>query len=355
MPDDVAVAGWDIGGVHIKGARAVVSGGALRERRITVRPFEVWRAPDDLPEMLRAVADQLGVSDGDPMAVTMTAELSDVFRTKRDGVTHVIESVRRAFPRTGPQALSVRGELVPVEEALERPLDFAATNWVAAALYAGRFVRDCLLVDVGSTTTDIIAVRDGRLACEGRTDTARLASGELVYTGVVRSNPNTLAEMVPLRGRWCRVAGEHFTVMADVYLALARLPESAYTCPTPDGRAKTREAALERLARLVCADREQLDEEELLKIACFLAERQLRVVTDGLVQVLSRLEYGYGLPVVTAGAGAFLAATAAQRLRLTVIDGRTLWGRAGVALPAAAATELIAARLTKGATWSMPS
>ncbi len=355
MPDDVAVAGWDIGGVHIKAARAVVRGGALKERRVTVRPFEVWRAPDDLAEMLRAVADQLGVTDGDPMAVTMTAELSDVFRTRRDGVTHVLDSVRRAFPHSGPQALSVRGELVPLDEALTRPLDFAATNWVAAALYAARFVRDCLLVDVGSTTTDIIPVRDARLACEGRNDTARLASGELVYTGVVRSNPNTLAGMVPLRGRWCRVAGESFTLMADVYLALARLPESAYTCPTPDGRAKTREAALARLARLVCADAEQLDEEELLKVACFLAERQVRLVIDGLVQVLSRLEYGYGLPVVTAGAGAFLAAAAARRLRLTVIDGSTLWGRAGVALPAAAATELIAARLTKGATWSTPS
>jgi len=355
MPDYVAVAGWDIGGVHIKAARALVHGGVLIEPRAAVRPFDVWRTPDDLAQMLRAIADQLGVSDGDPMAVTMTAELSDAFPTKREGVLHVLESVRRAFPRSRPQALGVRGELAALDDAFARPLDFAATNWVAAALLAARYERDCVLVDVGTTTTDVIPVRDGRLACEGRNDTARLAAGELLYTGVVHTNPNTLAGMVPLRGRWCRVAGERFAVMGDVYLALGRIAENVYTCPTPDGREKSRAAALVRLARVVGADREQLDEEELLKLAVFFAERQTQAVGDGLVQVLSRQEYGYGLPVVTAGVGAFVAGAAARRLHLEVLDGRVLWGGAGAALPAVAAAELIAARLTRGATWSMPA
>lgn len=355
VADGVGVAGWEVGGAHVKAARAAVRGGALRDRRLVVRPFALRPGLADLPEMLRALGDQLGVVDGDPMGVTMAADLSDAFRSRRDGVRHVLEAFRRAFPRSGPQALSVRGELVDIAEVLARPLDFVSTSWVASALLAARHVRDGVLVDVGSTTTDIVPVRDGRLAAEGRSDTARLAAGELVATGVAGSDPSTLAGMVPLRGRWCRVAGERFTVMADVYLALARLPEAAYTCPTPDGRPKTREAALERLARLIGADREQLTEEELLKIAVYLAERHLRLLSDGLVQVLSRQQYGYGLPVVTAGAGAFLAAAAAERLHLSVLDGRTLWGGAGAALPAVAAAELIAARLTKGATWAAPA
>jgi hypothetical protein len=346
MPEVIAVAGWDIGGVHVKGARAVVCDGAVKELRAAVHPFEVWRAPDDLSHVLRAVAGELGVADGDPMAVTMTAELSDAFPTKREGVISVLEAVRRAFPRSSPQVLSVEGELVALEAALARPRHFAATNWVAAALLVARHEPDCLLVDVGSTTTDIVPVRQGRIACEGRTDTARLVSGELVYTGALRTNPNTLATEVPT---------ESFTIMGDVYLVLNRLSASAYTCPTPDGRAKTREAALERLARFICADREQLGEEELLKIACFLAERQLAQVTEGLLQVLSRQEYGYGLPLAPAGAGAFLAAAAGQRLRLTVLDPGALWGESGAALPAAAAARLMAARLTRGAAWSTPS
>jgi probable H4MPT-linked C1 transfer pathway protein len=355
MPEAVAVAGWDIGGVHVKAARAVVRDGAVRELRAAVRPFEIWRAPDDLAQVLRAVADELRIADGDPMAVTMTAELSDAFRTKREGVTSVLAAVRRAFPHSQPHVLRVDGELVALEEALGRPLAFAASNWVASALLTARYERDCLLVDVGSTTTDIVPVRDGRIACEGRTDTARLVSGELVYTGVLRTNPNTLATAVPVRGRWCSVAAENFTLMADVYLALGRISASSYTCPTPDGRARTREAALERLARLVCADREQLDEEELLKIACFLAERQERRVMDGLLQVLSRQEYGYGLPLAPAGAGAFLAAAVGARLRLTVLEAGALWGAGGMALPAVAAAQLMAARLTRGAAWSTPS
>ena len=355
MPDAVAVAGWDIGGAHVKAARAIVRDGAVTELRAAVRSFEVWRAPDSLAQVLRAVAEQVGVADGDPMAVTMTADLSDAFRTKREGVVNVLEAVRRAFPRSRPHVLSIDGELVALDEALSQPLAFAATNWVAAALLAARYERDCLFVDVGSATTDIVPVRDGRIACEGRTDTARLVSGELVYTGVLRTNPNTLVAAVPVRGRMCAVAAESFTTMADVYLILGRISAEDYTCPTPDGRAKTRDEALERLARLVCADREQLGEEELLKIACFLFESQVRRVTDGLLQVLSRQEYGYGLPLAPAGVGGFLAAAAGARLRVTVLDAGALRREAGAALPAAAAALLMAARLTRGAAWSTPA
>ena len=143
-------------------------------------------------------------------------------------------------------------------------------------------------MDVGSTTTDIVPIKGGRLACEGRSDLTRLSAGELVYTGVLRTNPNTLTTSVPVRGRPCRVAAEYFAVMADVYVLLGRLDAADYTCPTPDGRDSSPAACAERLARLVCADREMLSEPEILAIARYLVECQLRVVSEGLLQVVSR-------------------------------------------------------------------
>ena len=337
--------GWDVGGAHVKGARVVWRGGGIDDVRAAIRPFEIWQGPDKLPAVLGEVAAELGIQGGEAMAVTMTAELSDAFRTKREGVLFVLDEIERVFPRHPLHVLGIAGDLVPLESARRRPLDFAATNWVAAALFVADRYRDCILIDVGSTTTDIIPIRGGGVVAKGRNDLARLASGELVYTGVVRTNPNTLADAVPVRGRMCRVAAEYFTVMADVYLLLGRLSPEEYTCPTPDNRARSRTEAAERLARLVCADGEMLSEEEVLKIASYLYERQLRQISEGLLQVLSRLDNAYEIPVVVAGAGSFVAAEVGRRLGLGVLGPEHVPGGVGcTALPALAAACLLAGR-----------
>ena len=342
--EPLVTVGWDVGGVQIKAARVEARAGNACAVRTAVRPFEVWRSRERLPAILREVAGELEIGSAAPFALTMTAELSDAFRSKREGVLFVMDGVRKAFPQNPVFVLDCRGEFAALPAARLRPLDFAATNWVASALFAASRVDDCILVDVGSTTTDIVPIRGGRLACEGRTDLARLTAGELVYTGVLRTNPNTLTATVPVRGRPCRVAAEHFALMADAHVLLGRLSAAEYTCSTPDGRDASPAACAERLARLVCGDREVLSEPEIVKMARYLVECQLRVVSEGLLQVVSRWDAPADAPVAPAGVGASLAAEVAGRLGLGVIPEGRLWGDEGVALPAAAAACLLAAR-----------
>jgi hypothetical protein len=326
--ESLVTVGWDVGGVQVKAARVESRAGASCAVRTAVRPFEVWRGRERLPAVLIEVAEELALDSGTPLALTMTAELSDAFRCKREGVLFVLDS---------------RGEFAALSQARSRPLDFAATNWIASALFAASRVDACILVDVGSTTTDIVPIQGGRLVCEGRSDLARLSSGELVYTGVLRTNPNTLTASVPVRGRPCRVAAEHFAVMADAYVLLGRLGVADYTCPTPDGRDSSPAACAERLARLVCADREMLSEPEIVKIARYLVECQLRALSEGLLQVMSRRDAPTGASVAPAGVGAFLAAEVAGRLGLAVLPAGSIWADEGVALPAVAAARLLAA------------
>ena len=134
------------------------------------------------------------------------------------------------------------------------------------------------MLDVGSTTADVIPIAAGRVAAAGRTDLDRLLAGELVYTGVLRTNLAAIAPRVPVRGRWCPVASELFAISADVHLILGHLPPGAYTCPTPDGRPASVECARERVARLVCADLEQLAPGEVDAIAAHLHAEQVRQV-----------------------------------------------------------------------------
>lgn len=336
--------GWDIGGVHTKAA--CFDDQAPQAVRTAREPLEIWRQPEELVGLLRRIWAGLGRPSPAAMAVTMTAELSDLFATKAEGVLAVLDAVEAAFPGQAIYALDLSGRMRPLAEARRRPLDHAAANWLASALYLAPRQPDCLLLDIGSTTSDIIPIRGGEVATRERTDTGRLISGELVYSGVVRTNPNTVVDRAPLRGEWVRLAAENFCLMGDVYLILGDLTPAAYDTPTPDGRDRSPAAARARLARLVCADSETLDAGELEALARYLAEKQLQQIGEAVLQVLSR-----GAPsrlsVLPAGSGAFLARRLARRLDLRTVAGASV--PAGEVLPCLAAAALLAEELTKGA------
>jgi (4-(4-[2-(gamma-L-glutamylamino)ethyl]phenoxymethyl)furan-2-yl)methanamine synthase len=331
------VIGLDIGGANTKAVWR--NGDAVRT---VSRPFEIWHDREALPAVLRHVVAELQRDPAEVVALTMTAELADTFRTKREGVGFVLDAVQAALPAR-LLVLTTAGELVSPCEARERPLDVAAANWVASALAVGAVHPDALMLDVGSTTADVIPIAAGRVAAAGRSDLDRLLAGELVYTGALRTNLAAIAPRVPVRGRWCPVASAQFAISADVHLILGHLAPEAYTCPTPDGRAASVECARERVARLVCADAEQLEPGEVEAIAAYLHAEQVRQI-EAAARLVSRRLGESATPVVTLGAGAFVARAAAERLGRPVLE--MPWSAAErEAGPAAALARLATARL----------
>jgi (4-(4-[2-(gamma-L-glutamylamino)ethyl]phenoxymethyl)furan-2-yl)methanamine synthase len=320
----------DVGGANTKAAW--FDGVTLRT---VSRPFEVWRDRD----ALSAVLSEVAAGPADAVAITMTAELSDAFRTKREGVGFVLDAAEDALGDRPLSVLTTTGELVSVGAARARPGDVAAANWVATALAVAEAHPDALLIDIGSTTADIVPIAEGRVAAAGHDDLERLLAGELVYTGVLRTNLAAIASRVPVRGGWCPVSSEYFAISADAYLVLGRLAPERYDCPTPDGRPATIEFARERIARLVCADIEQLDEHEIDAIAAFLYGEQLRQIEDAARRVQRPLPPA--APVVAVGSGAFLGREVTARLGRVVAS--VPW--AAEAAPAAALATLLAARL----------
>src|SRR3954470_8179091 len=270
MPATLAL---DIGGANTKAAW--LDGTTLRT---VSRPFQVWRDRSALSQVLREVAAEVAAGPADAVAITMTAELSDAFRIKREGVAFVLKAAEDALGDRPLNVLTTAGELVSMEAARARPWDVAAANWVATALAVAGAYPDALLIDIGSTTADVVPIAGGRVAATGRNDLERLLAGELVYTGVLRTNLAAIAPRVPIRGDWCPVASESFAISADVHLVLGQLAQEAYDCPTPDGRPATLAFARERIARLVCSDSDQLAAGEIDAIAAFLADEQMRQV-----------------------------------------------------------------------------
>jgi hypothetical protein len=336
-----AILGWDVGGANLKVTRI----GSDAEIQVAERPFPLWREPQRLSLMLAEVASELGPAQ--TMAVTMTAELADCFATKREGVGFVLDAFRTAFPHVDPWVYGVDGQFRSTAAAREQPHTVAAANWMASATLVAQTYRDAIVIDVGSTTTDIIPIAGGRVVARGRTDPARLRTGELVYTGALRTPACAMARWVPLRGRRCRVAAEHFAIAADVHLWLERLAEGDYTCETPDGRGRSREEAAARLARVVCADLEMIGSAEVAAIAAHLAAAQVRQIAGGIRQVIRRLGAEAPRVAVLAGQGTFLARAAAGELGLATSDLASELGAAAARCAPSAAVALLLAESVK--------
>ncbi len=239
---------------------------------------------------LRKLREWLGKVEITGLGVTMTAELSDAYQTKREGVNHILACVAKVFPDIPVVVLNVDVALRPLSNALSEPLKVASANWAATGWLISRLVKDCVVVDVGSTSTSIIPVVGGRVSCDGKTDLEKLANGELVYTGVLRTNVAAMVNDVPVGETCSRVSSELFALSGDVHLILGNIKPEEYTVETADGRGKTRYEALARLARVVCADTDMLSEQELLPMAQYIYNSQLEQVANALKQVLERTE-----------------------------------------------------------------
>src|SRR5881296_2882171 len=166
-----AVLGWDVGGVNTKVAR-VVRGTVAAAR---AQPYEIQRDPTALGSLLARLAAEQRVA-GAAHAVTMTAELSQFFRTKREGVRFVLDAVTAAFPEADVRVYAADGRFLSVAAARIEPLAVAAANWAATAQLVARSFPEAILIDTGTTTTDIIPIAGGRVAAPTTSACARASS-----------------------------------------------------------------------------------------------------------------------------------------------------------------------------------
>jgi probable H4MPT-linked C1 transfer pathway protein len=240
------------------------------------------------------------------------------------------------------------GWLAP-EAARDRAEAVGSANWHASASVLAGLRGACLFCDMGSTTTDVIPIAGGKVLTRSYSDGERLAAGELVYTGAVRTFLMAVAERVPFRGAWAPLMNEYFASMADVYRILGVLPESADRHATADRRDKSAEASCARLARMIGRDAAEADHGEWRRLAAFFAEAQLRRIHDAALQVLSSASLPDDAPVVGAGSGGFVLRRLADRLGRPydewerVIPARPEAARmAGICAPAAAVGLLLA-------------
>ncbi len=298
--------GIDIGGANLK---------VVDDAGVHIHYCPLWQGAP-LKDLLEPYAE--------PAAVVMSGELADCFTNKMEGIEWIVGAVRTVIPDAAFYGTDAAFHTRPVPA-------LAAANWLASADYLREEYPDAVLLDVGSTTADIIPLNNFE-NLKGLTDTRRLQKQYLVYTGMLRTNIATILSSVTLDGKVTPVSTEYFAASADAHLVLGHITPEDYTCPAPDNGRKTADAALRRLARVVCADLDEIGNSGAVQVARQFWEAQRTLI----VRAVGRALFQSGAEqVITAGIGAPLFA---RELGGVTLDEEI--GAVSDALPAYAVREV---------------
>ncbi|MDD1703465.1 MAG: H4MPT-linked C1 transfer pathway protein [Methanoregula sp.] len=289
--------GIDVGGANLK---VVDDSGAH------IHYCPLWKGAPITDLLMQYVEN----SGGEPAAVVMSGELADCFENKLQGISFIVNEVKKAFPASRFYGTDAEFHDGPVPA-------LAAANWLASADFLRREYPNAVLLDVGSTTADIIPL--SRFDdFKGLTDLARLQKGYLIYTGMLRTPVAALVSSVTLAGIPTPVSSEYFAASADAHLVLGHITPAEYSCDTPDKKEKTLNASLRRLARVVCADLEEIGTRGAEEIARAVWDRQRELICGGARRVAEET----GAPeILVAGIGAPLFSRECAGKNLTEILG----------------------------------
>ncbi len=228
----------------------------------------------------------------------MTGELCDCYLSKDQGVNAILDAVETVAEDWPIEVWSTEGCFVSLCEARQKTLAVAAGNWHVLATYVAQLdpQSSTLLVDMGSTTTDLIPLRDGQVCAKGLTDTGRLEHGELIYLGATRT---PLMALGPTVGQM-PIMAEHFATMLDVAVLLGKIAEDAADGQTADKQPRTKEASARRLLRMVGGDLDSMSITQAEQLAWQFFKQAVSRLADGIQKHTFD-------QIVLSGSGAFLA------------------------------------------------
>ncbi|MFW9971873.1 MAG: hydantoinase/oxoprolinase family protein [Candidatus Odinarchaeota archaeon] len=277
--------GLDIGGANTKAALLYFKDKIIIESDSYIEYFPFWeKTVREIPEMLNRIIENLlkknkyNIAMINNIAVTITAELSDAFQTKREGILTILNALGKVFNKNKLKFITNKSTFIDYETAKSDYSLIAAANWASTALFLGNFISTCILIDAGSTSIDIIPILNSNPVTLGNNDISRMINHELIYTGGLRATIPSITHHVPYKGKNVRISFEKFALISDVHRILNHITEEEYINDTADNRPKTLENCYARLSRIICMDLETILKEELDIIANYIYKKQMNII-----------------------------------------------------------------------------
>ena len=314
------IIGWDVGGAHLKAALLDADGRLLQ---VLQMPCALWRGLSELEIAIDEILKQFSVSNA-THAITMTGELVDLFANRQEGVnaiSRVMHSklVGHKLFYAGALNANLAG-FVEFDTVKLHWQYLASANWLASAVLVAQHIENGLLIDIGSTTSDFVLIKNQAPLCLGLTDAARMQTEELVYTGVIRTPLMAVAQKIHYGNTMTSVAAEYFATTADVYRLIGELNAEDDMADTADGKDKTIQASAQRVARMIGHDVNDAAMDTWLALAQAFKQQQFSRLQEVASKHLARINEGVNVTIIAAGAGSFLARELANNLNVPCLE-----------------------------------
>ena len=286
------IIGWDIGGAHIKAAKIDFKKKTSKTKQLY---SPIWKNVNYLKKSIKLIKKKLGKTNYH--AITMTAELSDIFPDRKNGVKHIINLSSKILGEKNIFFYSKKNFLKK-KLAIKKPFELNSMNWHATASFISNFFPNCILVDIGSTTSDIIPIKNKEIISKDVSDYQRLKSNELIYLGVLRT-PIQAVE------RKKNLINENFANLSDVYRVLNKIPSTFDLLPTLDSKTKNKHDSARRIARIFGKDYKKNHFLKWKKIAYQIEGEHLKILKS-VIKKIEKKNFLKKVPIIGAGIGEFL-------------------------------------------------
>jgi len=249
----------------------------------------------------------------EPASVDRVAVLTSHFYSYpsfRLGLHHTAE-MARALWGDAARLIGADGHLYAPEDCLalsgQEVVRFAATKFWGSAFLASRLIGTGLSVDTGTTSTDAIAILEGRIEPQAASDPdgfnlARLESQRLMWYGLTATPLDYAARHASAFGQ-----AYHLYPRQGTTASLARIldlvsPELAQR-HAYGGHYPSRDEAMRDLAQAFGLDRELLSDETLIELAGNLHRQLIARIAEGIARVIARAGLGQAAAIEAAVMG----------------------------------------------------
>ena len=294
------IVGWDIGGANLKASIINFKNYKIKSNQIYC---PIWLNIENLRKSIICIKNNFGHCDYH--AVTMTAELVDVFKNKKIGVKKIIELFCKIFPEKKVFFYSKNANFLKRKDAILNHDNVSSMNWHASATFISKHIKNCMLVDIGSSTTDIVPIKNKEIIVKGFNDSERLSNGELIYFGVLRTPITSVVKKIHFKRKKQILIQENFADIADVYRVLNKLPKNMDVISTQDKKPKNPVASARRIARLLAKDYEDEKFKEWKKISIEIESAQKKIILNAIQKIKKKI-FKNSVPIIGLGVGSFL-------------------------------------------------
>ena len=293
------VLGVDLGGANLKYVSL--------DGQAHCTPFPMWTDYERLASQLQRDLHERYPGQHQ-IAATMTGELADCFVDRQQGVDHIARAMGEACEALdwpAPAFYHVDGRFYSESETQSHCDRAAASNWHGLANFVAKVcdwkairslsdllqrINDgpshshspALLIDIGSTTSDLIPIKNGRIASTSATDFDRLKERSLVYLGCQRTAVCSLVNQLPFAGMMVPVMRELFATIDDVRLLTRHQAENSHDLDSADGKARCRPEATNRMARMIGLDHRSVSMQDAEQMSHHVHQQAQSLLVDAI-------------------------------------------------------------------------